>query len=443
MNKSLFFRLLAIGLLMLTLLIPIALIRGVVSDRANLQNQVENTIAETSAGPQRFAGPLLIVPYIERELVITTDDKKHEKRTWEERSRHMIFVPTHSEFKTKVGIEQKYKGLYKALVFQSRGSIAASFDVPANLGLDVDPSRITVGTPFLSIGLTDVRGLSSTPEMIVNGRAAAPRNGTNFGWLATGLHAFVERLDTKTAQHLELNMKLDFAGTQSLSVAPIGRTTKVSIESPWPHPNFSGRFSPGVRNITDAGFSAQWEVSQLASRNGALIGSTTQPEHMLEAFSVSFVEPVNIYLQAERAVKYGVLFVALTFAAFFVFETLKNLRIHPLQYGLVGLALAIFFLLLVSLSEHVKFVYAYLSATVACVTLIAYYLGHVLGGWRRGFWFGVKLTVLYGVLYGLLLSEDNALMLGSLLLFVVLAAIMFATRRVNWYGVGTAHATKN
>jgi inner membrane protein len=427
---------------MLILLVPIALIRSVVSDRARLQEQVENTIAESSAGPQRLVGPLLIVPYIERELVITTDDKNRETRTWQARARQMVFAPTQSDFQTKVSVEQKYKGLYKALVYQSRGNLVASFNVPVNLGLDIDPSRMTIGEPFLSIGLSDVRGLSNTPEMTVNGRAVAPLNGTRFGWLGNGIHGNLTQFDAKVAQRFELSMKLNFAGMQSLSIAPLGKTTKVKMESSWPHPNFGGRFSPNARTITDAGFSAQWEVSQLASRNGASIGSTEQTEGMLEAFSVSFVEPVNIYLQAERAVKYGVLFVALTFAAFFVFETLKNLRIHPLQYGLVGLALAIFFLMLVSLSEHVKFLYAYLGASMACVTLIAYYLGHVLGGWRRGFWFGVKLAVLYAVLYGLLLSEDNALMLGSLMLFVVLAVIMFVTRRVNWYGVGNHNIGK-
>jgi inner membrane protein len=156
----------------------------------------------------------------------------------------------------------------------------------------------------------------------------------------------------------------------------------------------------------------------------------------LEAFDVSFIEPVNIYQKAERAVKYGALFVALTFAAFFLFETLKDLRIHPLQYGLVGFARAVFFLLLVSLSEHIMFLHAYLIASAACVLLIGYYLVHVLGSWRRGVAFGLKLTLLYGALYGLLLSEDNALMLGSLLLFAALAVFMVLTRGIDWYQLG-------
>jgi inner membrane protein len=225
---------------------------------------------------------------------------------------------------------------------------------------------------------------------------------------------------------------------RSLAFVPIGKTNVVQLRAAWPHPNFGGRFLPQTKQSDEHGFSARWEVSHLASRNSDLLQRGLKDPSSLETFDVSFIEPVNIYQQAERAVKYGVLFIALTFAAFFLFEILKDLRIHPLQYGLVGLALAVFFLLLVSLSEHVTFLYAYLAASVSCVLLIGYYLSHVLGGWRRGAAFAVKLALLYGVLYGLLLSEDNALMLGSLLLFVALAAIMVLTRRIDWYRLGTS-----
>ena len=436
MNKNLIIRLLTIGLLMVILLVPIGLIRSVVADRSQLQANVEQTIAETSAGAQRVAGPILVVPYVERELVITTNEKGLEKRTWIDNPRQAVFVPTRSNITANVNVEEKYKGLYKTLVFQTVSQMNARFEVPINLGLTAEPSHITIGKPYLSIGLSDVRGISSTPEISLNGRALTPLNGTNWLRLGDGFHADADSFDSKIAAQFELVVKLNFTGTRSLSIAPIGKTTTVKIASPWPHPNFSGRFSPQSRAISASGFAAQWEVSQLASRNTDFIESPAKADSVLESFDVTFIEPVNIYLQAERAVKYGVVFVALTFAAFFVFETLKNLRIHPLQYGLVGLALALFFLLLVSLSEHVKFLYAYLAASIACVTLIAYYLRYVLGSWRRGFWFGAKLTIQYAVLYGLLLSEDNALMLGSMLLFVVLAAIMFVTRHIDWYRLG-------
>ena len=152
--------------------------------------------------------------------------------------------------------------------------------------------------------------------------------------------------------------------------------------------------------------------------------------------SIDFIDPVNVYLQAERAVKYGVLFIALTFAGFFLTEILRRTPIHPMQYLLVGLALAIFFLLLISFSEHLSFALAYALAASACIGLISYYLAGALGGWRQGAAFGGGLVGLYGVLYGVLLSEDNALLMGSVLLFAALGTVMLTTRRLNWYSLG-------
>jgi inner membrane protein len=232
------------------------------------------------------------------------------------------------------------------------------------------------------------------------------------------------------------------------------------LDSSWPHPQFNGAFLPRTRTVDDKGFRATWEVSSLATNaqaqylagitratvGGGESGSQTSlPATLsaadpgrgaLDAVGVSLVDPVNVYSQADRASKYGLLFVLLTFVGFFMFELIKQLRIHPIQYGLVGLALAIFFLLLVSLSEHVAFVWAYLTASTACIGLLGFYVAHVLHSRARGIGFAAMLATLYAALYGLLVSEDNALVLGAGLLFVILAALMVVTRKVDWYRVG-------
>jgi len=186
--------------------------------------------------------------------------------------------------------------------------------------------------------------------------------------------------------------------------------------------------------IDDQGFEAQWQVSSLArDLNPILWGRSGHKA--TEAFDIAFVEPVNIYLQSERAVKYGFLFVGLIFAGFFLFEMLKRLPIHPMQYFLVGISLALFFLLLLSISEHAPFLVAYAAAAGSSIALLWVYLGSVLRSWRHASAFGGGLTLLYGVLYGLLASEDNALLMGSVLLFAALAATMMATRKLDWYGI--------
>jgi inner membrane protein len=445
LQKTLLFRVVIIVLLILALWIPLALVQGVVSDRQHLQRQVEETIATTSTGPQRIAGPLLIVPYVVSELVVTTDDKGREKTHWGNSDHHAVFLPEMLDYDGEVGIEEKYKGLYKSLLYQTKGVWKARFNVPVNLGTGIDAKHATkrfmAGKAFVAVGLSDVRGLRGTPKISWDATEIEVSNSANWPALGDGLHAIIGALDAREARLHEMTMQLDIAGTSMLSIAPLGKTTTVQLRAAWPHPNFGGRFLPTSKQIDDKGFVAKWEVSQLSSKNAALVmmpaRADSQPT-LLETFDVAFIEPVNIYLKAERAVKYGILFVVLTFAAFFLLETMKNLRIHPLQYGLVGLALAIFFLLLVSLSEHIPFLLAYLSASVACISLIAYYLSHVLGGAKYGLFFGASLTALYGVLYGLLLSEDNALVLGSLLLFVVLAVVMLVTRKFDWFKLGRA-----
>jgi inner membrane protein len=239
---------------------------------------------------------------------------------------------------------------------------------------------------------------------------------------------------------LGFSLQVSLEGTGGLSIVPSGGDTRVALHSNWPHPSFEGSFLPAEKTIAAGGFSATWQTTLLATNlstrfAACLRGAAEQCD--LPGLGVRFIEPVNVYQQSERAVKYGLLFIGLTFGAFFLFETLKRWRVHPLQYALVGLALALFFLMVISLSEHIAFALAYVAASTACVALITAYLRYVLGGWRRALAFGALLALLYGVLYGLLLSEDNALVLGSLLLFALLAAAMWLTRRVDWY---TAHA---
>lgn len=436
MQKSLLIRLLIIAALILILMIPLQMIEGVVRQRQYLQHQVEDTIAASSSGAQRLAGPLLVVPYTEREIVVSVNDKGHEKMETVTHSRKIIFVPARLRYDVSAKIEPKYKGIYKALTYRTDGQWKAEFEIPKNLGLALDPKSFTVSQAYLAVGVTDVRGLNGTPKMLWNGQPLTIANGTNTDVLGDGLHALAPMGDVLQTNRYEAIINLNVAGLGSLAVAPLAASTTVNLTTNWPHPNFGGRFLPQSKTVTDSGFSATWEVSHLASRNISLLQNPISEKLPLETFDVSFIEPANIYLQAERAVKYGVLFIVLTFATFFVLETLREIRIHPMQYAFVGLALAIFFLLLVSLSEHILFIYAYLIASAACVPLISYYLFHVLGSRARGLWFGLKLALLYAILFVLLQSEDNALVMGSIVLFIVLGLVMVLTRKLNWYQLG-------
>lgn len=227
------------------------------------------------------------------------------------------------------------------------------------------------------------------------------------------------------AQQAVANIAQGWGGRQTLAVAPLGSNTTVAMRSDWAHPSFAGRFLPLKHEITNEGFSAEWKVSQYASP-GTAVGNE---------LAVSFIEPAGLYQQLERASKYGFLFIGLTFAAFLLFELLRRFAIHPIQYALVGLALAMFFLLLTALSEHIAFTHAYAVATGACVGLISGYLMRVLRSVPLALAFGAALTALYAMLYALLKAEDYSLLGGSLLLFGLLAVVMVATRRIDWYAL--------
>lgn len=427
-------KLLGIAALAGALLLLLAMVGGIVADRRVRQADVEANIADTAARQQTVIGPVLVVPYRQRVTETVAAEGGKTRTVVREVEHRALILPEALDADGSADVAPRHRGLYRALLYTFRGNLHANFRVPANLGLDVAAADITVGRAWLAMGVSDVRGLQSETAVRWAGRTLEVAQGTYHEPLGQGVHAAVGILDVSATRDYAVSVKLDLLGTNSLSIAPVGRSTTFVLDSAWPHPSSIGRFLPRARAEGEGYFPARWSVSHLSTNAAVALTATGDGQRPApDTLGVAFVEPVDIYLQSERALKYGVLFIGLTFAAFHLFELLKGLRIHPLQYGFVGLALTVFFLLLVSLSEHTSFAIAYLVAAVACVSLVSYYLAYVLQGWRRAAAFGAKLATLYGALYGLLLSEDNALVMGAVLLFAILAAVMIVTRRVDWY----------
>ena len=434
-------KLLMVLALTLAILVPLQMIRGTIAERQAYRQQAVADIARGYAGAQAFAGPVLVVPYTELVEVEERDAQGFARKAWRREARQWVFFPRALDVRGHLQPGTRKRGLHEVRVYELRDATAsARFDV--RLPPDESARERRIGAPWLSYALADVRGLLITPRLRVDGVEQAIGQGARDG---PGIHA---RLAVPVAgARLRFDTRLDFTlgGTESLALVPLGDRNTFALDSRWPHPRFEGSFLPRARKVGAQGFSAGWEVSSLATQAQAqfLAGQrfppTAQaaaPADGIDAVGVSLVEPVNVYTQADRASKYGLLFVLLTFVGFFMFELIKALPIHPIQYGLVGLALAIFFLLLVSLSEHVAFGWAYLASSAACIGLLGFYLSAVLRSRARGLGFAAMLALLYAALYGLLVSEDNALVLGAGLLFAILAAIMAVTRRVDWYAAG-------
>jgi inner membrane protein len=442
MNLPLFFKTVVIGAISLALLILLQLIYAQVRDRQGRQAEVERNIAESAAGPQTVVGPVLVLKYREKFPVSVVDGKRTSIVT-QERERAVLIAPENLSIEADASVAEKRRGIFPARIYTAAHKLVADFEVPADWGRSPDTTAIVVEHVFLSVGLGDARGVRGLPKVVWDGKALAPQPGSAMKMMAEGFHV---PLPIAAGEGARARVTLDFAlmGVSRLAYVPAGKNTEISLKSGWAHPSFFGRALPETKGTGEAHFPATWKVSHLGNsaipQMQRLLGAdaANQNTHWnpeSSAFGVAFIDPVNIYLQSERAVKYGILFIGLTFAAFFLFEMMKRLPIHPIQYTLVGLALALFFLLLLSLSEQIGFVGAYWVAALASTGLIGFYLAFVLQSAKRGASFAGALALLYGALYGLLQREDNALLLGSCLLFTIVAVVMVATRKVDWYAL--------
>ncbi|SEK71261.1 inner membrane protein [Pseudoxanthomonas sp. GM95] len=433
-SLKLLLRFAIVGVLALALLIPLAMIRSKIAERTEFREQAVQRISRSTAGAQRLVGPLRAVPYTDVRQETWTDDKG-VSRTRVVRNEGVLLQPPLSlDVQGQLIPETRKVGLFEVPTYKWEARLAAQFGT----ALPPVPAGETrsYGTPYLVLGLTDVRGLLGAPQLTVDGVALRFGPGTRaFNERLAGVSASLAPITGNTLPGREVRLNFTLAGTQGLDVVPVADDTQVRISSAWPHPTFTGDFLPVKRTVQASGFTAQWAVSSLASQAQTQLQLLKTTETDLDALRVELIDPVDAYTLADRASKYGVLFVVLTFVGFGLFELIKRLPIHPMQYLLVGLALAMFFLLLISLSEHVAFWIAYVVSALACIGVQFVYLSGVLRSWVRAAGFATGLTALYGALYGLLISEDNALLMGSLLLFGILAVIMWVTRRVDWYAL--------
>ncbi len=460
MQPRLFVKLFIIFGLTVLIGITLAMVHGTIEERAEFRKQAVNSIASESVREQTVSGPLLVIRYtdeFDEEVLVAEGANSVKKTVPRSVKRQFIVFPQDLDVKSNLTTDRRYRGIHQVLVYSGRHQLAGDFMLPklADLPRANPTSRLTLANARVVLGIADVRGIRNISKIGWNKRPVEFQQGTGLKSIPAGLQADLGVLPLEQPEGVVFGLTLDLDGIEQQNFVPIGKNNKFSVKSDWPHPQFGGDFlpSPRERTINAAGFSANWQISslstmaqkQISDREAGTVDPRQAPGRdilpddarppAIDTFGVGFIEPVNVYTLAERATKYGLLFVVLTFAAFFLFEMIKNLPIHPIQYLLVGLALVLFFLLLVSMSEHMRFGVAYMIASVACIALIGFYLSHVLRDWRRGFAFGAALTALYGALYGLLISENNALVLGSLLLFAVLAGFMIATRKIDWYNL--------
>jgi inner membrane protein len=419
-GPNLLARVLVLAMLTLALKFPLGLVGGVIDDRQMHENEATKKVTESWGMAQVFAGPMMVLPY------------KRLSDGWEP-DQTFTLLPERLSIDGQVKPEQRRRGLFAVTVYTATLDVVAEFQLKAIRDLLVDGRRVDWTAARLDIGLTDPKAIDA---------ATVDVEGQQIEWipgLGTSLStppAALGSLDLAKRETVTVRFRITFGGSGSLALAPIGRRTDATISSPWPSPSFIGRYLPLTQTIDKDGFRAKWSTSHLGRRYGQLWdnrnGTEPAPGIVTEsAFGFALHNPIDAYRKTDRAIKYAVMFIGLTFAACLLFEMATGTHPHVTQYGLIGLSLCVFYLLLLSTSEQIGFAPAYLASACAVVTQATIYNWALYRRRAPALAFGAILTGLYAGLYSLLQLEDVALLAGSVLLFSVLSLAMWFTRNLH------------
>ena len=430
-----------IGALILLLLIPLAMIRGVLSERQHRRREAVEDITSVWGRRQSLVGPILTVPYrysfqTWKEQVV--NGRSQQTRVTETAVATAHFLPVTLFFRGRLEPSVLHRGIYEAVVYGGQLEISGEFAPPEFDAWKVDPEDVLWEDARVSLGVTDLRGTRAALTMQLGESAVPLTPGTRIAAFPAGVQGDAGEA-VRDGESLPFSMSLDIKGSGGILFAPLGRQTEVRLASPWPDPKFGGAFLPAEREVAAEGFEATWQVSyygrsypqQWSNRDEQASSSLQAIQTSL--FGVDLIQAVDSYRFVQRSIKYGILFIVLIFAAFFLFEALSPVRIHPFQYLLVGFALCLFYLALLSLSEFVSFGLAYLVGAGAATAMIVLYSAKVLHGGKRASMVAAQLAATYLFLFVILRQQDYALLLGTAGLFVVLAAVMYLTRNIDWY----------
>ncbi len=442
-RDSVLFKMLVIGLLILALVIPLVMVRVQIRERTQRRDSVAFEVGKTWGRAQTLGGPVLTVPF----QVHSTDDKGNAT-SW---TRLAHFLPETLKVDGRLFPELRRRGIFDAPVYRADLHASGTFQRPSLEEWGVAPEDVYWDAAYLSIGVSDMRGIRRNVRMVWGSKVLqlSPGGGVACLW-ESGMRVPISGLaDAPEKQTYPFAFDLAIRGSQKLHFLPLGKQNTVALRSSWPDPSFSGGFLPESRTVSAKGFEAVWSVPYFGrSYPQQWVEAQTQNEGNVSLnavaeseFGVELHQSVDVYLKTERSVKYGVLFLVLTFLAFFLFEVFSPVSLHPMHYLLVGSALCLFYVLLLSISEHIPFVMAYAIASAGILVLISGYSLAILRGKGRALVMSGMLVILYCYLYVLLQAEDYALLLGSIGLFVILAVVMFLTRKVDWYAPRMGKAT--
>lgn len=443
------FKILTIGFLTLLLLIPTAMISNLVNEREQRRNEAINEVGVKWGNRQTVAGPILTLPY---KKIVQQDGKAVELLEYAH------FLPDNLKINGNISPEMRQRGIYQVVVYNSDLKFEGAFSQPDFKELNIAPDKVLWNEAVVSVVIPDMRGIKENIKVELNGKEMNAKPGLgkdvylgeinpqetierkmigkipSATWVNSGISVKTV-LDPANTKAIPYSFDLDLNGSEGLDFVPLGGETVVKLASAWKNPNFGGAFLPDERKINNEGFAAEWKVLQL-NRNFPQSWTGNANQNILSsAFGVNLLIPVDEYQKNSRSIKYAILFIVLTFLIFFFSEVMNRNRIHPMQYLLVGLALVLFFSLLLSLTEHLNFDSAYLISSLVTILMVTLYSKHIFKSIRMSLLQAGIMIVVYGFIFAILQLQDYSLLVGSIGLFVILSIVMFISRKIDWYEV--------
>lgn len=425
-QPSITIKLLVICLLIVILVIPWILLELLIYDRERTSETAINEVSQSWSSAQTVSGPTLHIPFKTRRY--NEDKQLIEATEW------LTVLPEDLAIDGKVSPEIRYRGIYEVVVYSAQLQVKGKLNIPDIGSFGIDSSAVIWKEVYLSLGLSDMRGIRDEISVNWNGNKIEFNPGMeSSGKSGVSVRLLPDGLPKNLATENTFAFDLGLNGSRSLSFEPLGKTTLVHLASPWKNPSFNGSFLPDDRKITETGFSADWKVLHL-NRNFPQAWKNQDFYTESSSFGVELMVPVDHYTKSSRASKYAILIITLTFLVYFFVEVLNKTRIHPFQYILVGLAICVFYTLLLSFSEHMNFNLAYLLAAGATIGAITVYSAAIFKNRKATLLSALILLLIYGFVFVIIQLQDYALLVGSIGLFLTLIIIMYLSRKIKWYG---------
>jgi inner membrane protein len=439
LKHNIYFKIGTIILICLLLLIPTSMIKGLIFERESTQNTAIEEVSSKWGEEQTISGPFITIPYYR---YIKEFSKKDSSEKITQIKEYIHILPSELTISGSINPEKRNRGIYEIVVYNSKLNISGSFKKIDLSTLEIQKQNILLDKAEFVVGIDDLRGIEKQVNLNWNSKQISFNPGVSSkDVVGSGINAVIS-IDSNDSLSYNFDLSLDLKGSQLLYFTPLGKITDVNLKSDWSNPSFNGAFLPDSRTVNNKGFTANWNVLHL-NRNYPQMWLNDHYSISESSFGIDLILPVDNYQKSYRSIKYAILFIVFTFLVFFFIEVLNKVFIHPIQYILVGVALIVFYTLLLSISEHIHFNLAFILSSISTLLLISGYVLAILKSKKLTYLISGILIILYSFIFVIIQLQDYSLLIGSIGIFIILCLVMYFSRKIDWYNININSNTTN